>query len=165
MHMFTSLILLLSSYALVFGILPNGISIVIIILITTLCILYSFCSKLIGLILFTIGYQYLTAFGGYYFMIINNNGKTPSNKIIVVVAILVTTFAIQILFCHKYCMGCIPKPIGPKWFPSYIDVLLKQFNEPYLILMVFTFHYKLFGIDSTKTELAKYYKTLYSKSK
>ena len=164
-HIFTSLILLLSSYALIYLLLPYRISVVLIIFSTTSCILYSFCSKLIVLILFTMIYQYLMAFCGYYVVIINDNKESLLNKIIFVATIIIIVFAIQILFCHKYCMGSLPKSIGPKWFPPYIDVLLKQFNEPYLILMVFTFHYKLFGVDCTKIELAKYYKTLYSKGK
>ena len=90
------------------------------------------------------------AFRAYYFMIINCNKDNPLNKIIAVITMLLLVFAIQILVCHKYCMGSMPKRIGPKWFPSYIDVLLKQFNEPYLILMVFTFQYRLFGVDFTK---------------
>lgn len=166
-HIFTSFILLFSSYALVIGILPYWLSIIIILVITTLCILYSFCSRLIVLILFTISYQYLMAFGAYYFIIINNNdnGQSPSNKIMVALMMIMVSFTIQILFCHKYCMGSMPRKVGPKWFPSYNDVLLKQFNEPYLILMAFTIHYRLFGIDSGTVKLAKYYKNVYSKRK
>ena len=165
-HIFTSLILLLSTYALIYLLLPYQTSMVVIIFITTLCILYSFCSKLIVLILFTIIYQYLMAFCGYYLVIINNDDEgSLLKKIIFAVTVIIIVFTIQILFCHKYCMGSIPKKIGPKWFPSYIDILLKQFNEPYLILMVFTFHYKLFGVDSTMIKLAKHYKNLYSNGK
>lgn len=160
-HGFTSLILLFATYSLIFLILKFKFAIGLITFIISLSIFYSFYSRLVLAIIVTCIYQYITAIGGYYFA---TNTQMPRLMVFIYSVLLILIFfSIQIFFCHKYCMGSIPFKIGPQWFPSYIDVLLKQFNEPYLILMTFLMHYQLF-VDKSIIDKAKYFKQKYNKN-
>ena len=161
-HIFTSLILLFGAYLLIFGILwyqYNVICITLITFIIFLCILHSFYSKLLSIIIFTLFYQIMISLICYSFNIYINS---QIMVIIISLIILCIFFMIQIIFCHKYCMGSIPNKTEPKWFPFIIDILIKQFNEPYLLIMLFTFHYQWFDIDPLIIKKAKYFKTLYT---
>lgn len=152
-HMMTSSVSLFGTYALIIAVFPDQIAKGILSIITSLCIFQSFCSGIFPSIIFNIILHLCLSSFARSFVLTNSLDIITS--ILCCIAIIGTSFGVQILFCHRYCLGSFPSRTPPEWFPVILDVVMKQFNEPYLLLMVLIYHYRWFGVDAESVLRAK----------
>ena len=68
---------------------------------------------------------------------------------------LIATF-FQVFVVHKCLIGRWPTDSDPKWFPQFVDAMLRTFNGFFYIFMIFVYENGWFNIDKKYMDKARY---------